>query len=63
LKIECIDGTDGAYSLIWGTAKQTIKSQDIFKLIDSEVEEVGNSILRFIDEIERVKELVYTKKE
>jgi len=59
LKIECQNGTDGYYSLIWGTANQPLKSQDIFKLIDSEVEEVGGGILRFINEVERIKELVH----
>lgn len=58
LKIECVEGSEEYYSMIWGTSISHIESRNILELQPQEVEEVGKGILRFIEEVEQLKEFV-----
>lgn len=62
LKIECIEGYEGKYSQIEGSTIQKIKSKNILELESIEIQQIGNSILGFINEIEQLKEATYKQK-
>lgn len=62
LKIECIEGKGNHYNMIWGTSLETVSTENILKPFHSDIGYLGNCIVQFIEEVEKIKEFVYHEK-
>lgn len=62
LKIECIEGEGNHYHMIWGVSMESLSTENILNPVYSEMDYLANCIVKFIGEVEKIKEFVYYEK-
>lgn len=62
LKIECIEGKGNHYNMIWGTSLESVSTENILNPFRCDMGYLGNCIVQFIEEVEKIKEFVYHEK-